>query len=1589
MKPAYYLLFFLGIGSSLFGQINLLQNGNFQTQNVGWNTTGNVFYGNLNLPNCNSCPGYAYTASTFNGNVGNNYSGQLTQIINIPSSTTSATFNFYRQITTNEVTTTIAYDFCFVQILDASTNTILWSRSPVLSNLDKTTGYVNEAYSLPPSVYGKTVKVQISVYSDNAKPTTFNFDDISLNVTTSCITWLNGIHPSDPIVDSAMEALCSYGIIPSNQSAVNGQITKLEVAKFLGTALLGNNNLAFLDNFPNLYPAVESLSSLADQRAIKLMLYLEYKDKGFPPSGKSDDISPFPREYFYGSYYSSVNKSDAIKAILETWDLAPSMFNYNPAGTTFSPLICDMPVSNRNLGWVERAQVLGYLTNNITSPCSSQGVNFGPDNAMLYFEFYVILARQLNINRPTVNYSDFFKPNIFYTNNLDKQSGVEKWIFHEYSDNGFNIPSGGISLQFQHSYHSNLTEIPILDGDQDPYEKVYLKPKVQPLGGGWTHSYSTFIKILDNNGQPPQKILIYWPDGTIHSFLPQQNKYENKGITDKLFIDSVNTFGHPTKIRIQKGRTVFTFRNIDNVGYRVLSLVNITDAHNNTLILDYILGYGTQVGFQPMVLSKVTDNFSNRYLTFSYWPGTNYLYSVTDPANRVLKFYVNPYTHDLDSSADAKNQITKYLYSVNPGTYAYRTHLLVNIQKPNGNNVSNSYSNRKLNQTQNANYLTTISPTTPDYSSPWSQQSVQVKTIQNNQTLVSNHTFNSNGDLATASNGSDSIQVEYDSENRPIKIRDLQRGFISKYDYDTNGFLKRVVNVDSLYNDSSRIDYINNPYGEVVNLKDYNDRANTQFHETNFYRNSEGNPTTIVENEGLGGEVQYNYGYQNGLLNNYYIAPFHDPYQINYNSFGNPTSISHCTQNFNCITAITTYDNISRPVTKIDFEGNSTSIAYDPNDNPTTVTKDSTGLNLQTHYGYDANDNLTSITSPKGHVTTLLHDFGSDDLIEENDGTNKKRWRYNEDGSLDSFINKNSTAFKYLYYNQSLFPNTQLNGFLYSDGTAFYQYEDVTKNLKRVNNSLGKENFFDFPSNHRGKWNKPGMVHTNGFFIGSNDYVVYEYDRMLRPTLIAYAGYGGKGYSYSHFYDFTTKNLWFVQDNSSFKTYVTYSYQKDGKPLTQVYSNGDTIFHHYDDFNREDSIWAINKSNQLLYSIGASLDKNGKHIQENLKILYQGVEVGTLPPLPVGQVKGYTYENRNRIITGDGKAYTSDGAGQVSNSTNPTITYTWSNNGLLTNVDRNGTQTIYDYDPLGNRKRKDNIYYVVDQQNTGNVVMEADQYTTPISVYIYGNGLICRIDPISDSLFYYHYDFRGNVIAITNEDGVMVQYYKYDPFGKVYDKNGSLAWNNSFQYLGRHGVQTDDSDLYYMKARYYQPSTGRFISEDPVWNTNLFPYADNDPINKVDPKGNSWIGTLKNNNFYLSLSGFFLKYSGIKGSLGSNGKFYKSGWGVNGSTATAKISAIGKSISGGASLLTLGSDAYGLYLYGTNPNDPDAVSPEKAAGDASVEGVAFLGPPGEITALIYSGLDKWYPGGSQGYNRDINGLLDKGYNKLYNLFITH
>ena len=173
----------------------------------------------------------------------------------------------------------------------------------------------------------------------------------------------------------------------------------------------------------------------------------------------------------------------------------------------------------------------------------------------------------------------------------------------------------------------------------------------------------------------------------------------------------------------------------------------------------------------------------------------------------------------------------------------------------------------------------------------------------------------------------------------------------------------------------------------------------------------------------------------------------------------------------------------------------------------------------------------------------------------------------------------------------------------------------------------------------------------------------------------------------------------------------------------------------------------------------------------------------------------------------------------------------------------------FSYDGAGNRRAKTvngvNTRYVLSILGMSQVLMETNSSNAAQNYYVYGpTGLLYRVKPDNTTYSYYHYDYRGSTTAITNQAQTVTHSYSYDPFGKVLAKTEADA--NPFQYVGQHGVQYESPTLTFMRARYYDPTIGRFLSEDPIWALNLYPYADNNPVMRIDPEGNVSIKINKN-----------------------------------------------------------------------------------------------------------------------------------------------
>lgn len=133
---------------------------------------------------------------------------------------------------------------------------------------------------------------------------------------------------------------------------------------------------------------------------------------------------------------------------------------------------------------------------------------------------------------------------------------------------------------------------------------------------------------------------------------------------------------------------------------------------------------------------------------------------------------------------------------------------------------------------------------------------------------------------------------------------------------------------------------------------------------------------------------------------------------------------------------------------------------------------------------------------------------------------------------------------------------------------------------------------------------------------------------------------------------------------------------------------------------------------------------------------------------------------------------------------------------------------------------------------------------------------------VPDEVQYLHTDLQGNVVAVSDESGAIVERYTYEPYG--------LPSNPALDGPGFTGhVHDADTGLVYMQQRYYDPQIGRFLSVDPVPvrdradNFNRYWYANNNPYRYQDPDGrNTVAGALLGTGLML-VTGAIILYDEI------------------------------------------------------------------------------------------------------------------------------
>jgi len=252
--------------------------------------------------------------------------------------------------------------------------------------------------------------------------------------------------------------------------------------------------------------------------------------------------------------------------------------------------------------------------------------------------------------------------------------------------------------------------------------------------------------------------------------------------------------------------------------------------------------------------------------------------------------------------------------------------------------------------------------------------------------------------------------------------------------------------------------------------------------------------------------------------------------------------------------------------------------------------------------------------------------------------------------------------------------------------------------------------------------------------------------------------------------------------------------------------------------------------------------------------------------------------------------------------------YEWDAEDNITAIKKKGEDkpfVTYKYDERGYRIQKTvngkvtNYFYDGDSLN---VLYETDGDNEVTKTYTYGESGQLLSFTQNGNKYFYHYNAHGDVMAITNSAGKIVAEYEYDTWGvptKV--KEDEEVKGNPYRYAGYRF--DEETGLYYLIARYYEPRNGVFLSLDPdpgsdgdSLDQNGYTYGNNNPVMNVDPDGH-WV--------WLVVNAGFAVYDGYKA--------YKSGKGWKGAAlAAASNFGPGKIFKGASRILKGAHSVYTL-----------------------------------------------------------------------------
>ena len=525
------------------------------------------------------------------------------------------------------------------------------------------------------------------------------------------------------------------------------------------------------------------------------------------------------------------------------------------------------------------------------------------------------------------------------------------------------------------------------------------------------------------------------------------------------------------------------------------------------------------------------------------------------------------------------------------------------------------------------------------------------------------------------------------------------------------------------------------------------------------------------------------------------------------------------------------YDHLGNVVGAEDPFGHRVTLGYDTRFSQIAFLQDARG-NLS-RFDYDGSGNLTSLTYPDNISETLTYDAVGNPTSYTSRSDDVTTYTHNARGQL---LRKDYPDGSWVAYTYDAAGNMTTASD--ASGTISMTYDADTDLLTRITYPSG--HYFEYSYNDAGQ--RTQRRDQDGHELN------YEYDTVGRLSRL-YDETATDIVSYE--YD---NNGRLSRETKGNGTYTTYAYDEAGQLLSMVnYAPDDSVQSRFDytydaNGNRTSMTTLAGTTNYEYDVIGQLI---GVTYPDSRGVTYEYDAAGNrVTVTDDGAPTAYSTNNLNQYTQVGAATYTYDANGNMTSKTDAvgTTTYEYDAEDRLVRVVTPGDGTWeYTYDALGNRVAVEHdgvvTRYVHDPIGLVDVAAEYDGGGALVAQYVHGFGLVARINAAGDAA-YYAFDATGHTRQLTDDAGAVANTYDYTPFGISLQADETMP--NPFRYVGRFGIIAEGNGLSFMRARYYDSSLGRFVSQDPIGfggqQANLHTYAANNPVSYVDPLGLRTLG---------------------------------------------------------------------------------------------------------------------------------------------------